>query len=158
MWASCGGAQGLAILAETGVERAWDCPQCRDPTNPKLPIYTHIAGSSRRKCGDYSGCVFERGPYRIRQLSADPVFRGLPPEFRAMESHCGQIEWAPKGWELIATCGEGGKTTTQCLRLKDHLVYAAQFHIEMQGTPESSKRIMENFLAMCQEASRLRTR
>src|SRR5262245_42181498 len=26
MWASCGGAQGLAILAETGVDRPWDCP------------------------------------------------------------------------------------------------------------------------------------
>ena len=60
MWASCGGAQGLAILAETGVNQPWDCPQCRDPANPRLPIYTHIAGSVRRKCGDYSGCVFER--------------------------------------------------------------------------------------------------
>ena len=75
IWASCGGAQGLAILAETGVEHPWDCPQCRDPENPRLPIYTHIAGSVRRKCGDYSGCVFERGPFTIRQLSPDP---GLP--------------------------------------------------------------------------------
>ena len=77
MWASCGGAQGLAILAETGVDQPWDCPQCRDPENPRLPIYTHIAGSTKRKCGDYTGCVFERGAYTIRQLSRDPVFRGL---------------------------------------------------------------------------------
>ena len=62
-----------------------------------------------------------------------------------MESHCGQIEWAPRGWELIATNGEGGKTKTQCLRLKDHLIYAAQFHIEMDGTPDSSRKIMSNF-------------
>ena len=156
MWASCGGAQGLAILAETGVDHPWDCPQCRDPANPRLPIYTHIAGSLRRTCGDYSGCVFERGPFTIRQLSPDPVFRGLPTEFLAVESHCGQIEWPPAGWELIATCGAGGKTKTQCLRLKDHPVYAAQFHIEMAGTPESSKRIMENFLAISLEASRSR--
>ena len=148
MWASCGGAQGLAILAENGVDQPWDCPQCRDPAHPQLPIYTHIAGSIKRKCGDYSGCVFERGPYTIRQLTADPVFRGLPTEFRAMESHCGQIEWPPNGWELIATCGAGGKTKTQCLRLKDHPIYAAQFHIEMDGTPESSRRIMKNFLNM----------
>jgi hypothetical protein len=149
MWASCGGAQGLAILAQTGIGQPWDCPQCRDPAHPRLPIYTHIAGSTRRKCGDYSGCVFERGPYTIRRLVDDPVFRGLPLEFRAMESHCGQIEWPPKGWDLIATCGDGGKTKTQCLRLKDYLIYAAQFHIEMDGTPESSRRIMGNFLKLC---------
>ena len=93
------------------------------------------------------------GAFEIRQVASDPVFRGLPTEFRAMESHCGQIEWPPKGWELIATRGEGGKTKTQCLRLKNYLIYAAQFHIEMEGTPASSKRIMENFLAMSLAAS-----
>ena len=70
-----------------------------------------------------------------------------------MESHCGQIEWAPRGWELIATKGEGGKTTTQCLRLKDHPIYAAQFHIEMEGTSDSSRRIMGNFLGLCRDRS-----
>jgi uncharacterized repeat protein (TIGR03806 family) len=148
IWASCGGAQGLAILSEVGVEHPWDCPQCRDPAHPLLPIYTHIAGSARRKCGDYSACVFERGPQTIHGLIADPVFQGLPRDFNAMESHCGQIEWPPRGWELIATCGPSGKTKTQCLRLKGHLVYAAQFHIEMEGTPETSRTIMANFLNM----------
>jgi uncharacterized repeat protein (TIGR03806 family) len=151
MWASCGGAQGLAILANSGVDAPWDCPQCRDPAHPRLPIYTHIAGSKRTKCGDYSGCVFERGPFTIRPLGSDPVFRGLPRDFLAMESHCGQIEWAPRGWDLIATHGEGGKTKTQCLRLKGHPIYAAQFHIEMEGTSESSRRIMENFLRLCRD-------
>ena len=151
MWASCGGAQGLAILAETGVDRPWDCPQCRDPGHPKLAIYTHIAGSVARRCGDYSGCVFERGPYTITRIGSDPVFRGLPRQFRAMESHCGQIEWAPNGWQLIATMSAGGKTGTQCLRLSGRLVYAAQFHIEMEGTPDSSRTIMSNFLALCQQ-------
>jgi hypothetical protein len=146
LWAACGGAQGLAILAETGVEKPWDCPQCRDPRKPLLPIYTHIAGSQKRKCGDYSGCVFERGPHNILQVADDPVFVGLPREFRTIESHCGQIEWAPKGWVLIATHGAGGKTKTQCLRLRDRYIYAAQFHIEMAGTPESSRVIMSNFL------------
>jgi uncharacterized repeat protein (TIGR03806 family) len=153
VWASCGGAQGLAILAENGVDQPWDCPQCRDPAHPRLPIYTHIAGSAKRACGDYTGCVFERGAFTIRQLTADPVLQGLPSEFRAMESHCGQIGWAPKGWELIATCGAGGKTKTQCLRLKYQLIYAAQFHIEMDGTPESSRRIMANFLNLCNQAN-----
>jgi len=63
-----------------------------------------------------------------------------------MESHCGQIEWPPLGWSLIATAGENTKTKMQCLRLNDHPIYAAQFHIEMAGTPEVSKQIMSNFL------------
>ena len=154
IWASCGGAQGLAIIAENGVDQPWECPQCRDPDHPLLPIYTHIAGSIKRKCGDYSGCVFERGPCTIRVVASDAAFAGLPNEFPVMESHCGQIEWPPRGWELIATCGARGKTKTQCLRLKDHLIYAAQFHIEMNGTPESSRRIMKNFLDLALAASR----
>jgi hypothetical protein len=133
MWASCGGAQGLAILAEVGVDRPWDCPHCRDPLAPRTPIYTHIGHTGTRPCGDYSACIFERGPHRVRQLTSDPVFHGLPAEFSVMESHCGQIEWPPQGWQLIATAGEGTKTKTQCLRLKDQCIYAAQFHIEMDG-------------------------
>ena len=146
MWASCGGAQGLAILAETGADKPWDCPHCRDPKHPKTPIYTHIGHTAQRPCGDYSGCIFERGPYAVRTLEDDPVFANLPKEFRVMESHCGQIEWAPPGWKLIASAGEGTKTKTQCLRVNDAPIYAAQFHIEMAGTPEVSKQIMANFL------------
>ena len=145
------------LLRRTGVDQPWDCPQCRDPDHPLLPIYTHIVGSIKRKCGDYSGCVFERGPCTIRVVASDAVFEGLPSEFPVMESHCGQIEWPPHGWELIATCGAGGKTKTQCLRLKDHLIYAAQFHIEMNGTPESSRQVMKNFLELALAASRLTT-
>ena len=152
MWASCGGAQGLAILAETGVDKPWDCPHCRDPKNPKLPIYTHIGHTAMKSCGDYSGCVFERGPHKVKKISDDPVFKGLPAEFTAMQSHCGQIEWPPKGWDLIATAGEGTKTRVQCLKVKDVPIYAAQFHIEMDGTPETSQRVMGNFLRVAREA------
>jgi hypothetical protein len=152
MWAACGGAQGLAILAETGVDRPWDCPQCRDPAAPKLPIYTHIAGSRKRACGDYSGCVFERGPTNIVQVAADPVFANLPREFRAFESHCGQIGWPPKGWVLIAAGGGGSLTRTQCLRVRDRYIYAAQFHVETSSaTPETSRAIMSNFLRLARE-------
>ena len=80
------------------VDRPWDCPQCRDPEDPQLPIYTHIA---------------RLRPAQVRRLLRlclrawavhDPAAfsrPGLPSvcltEFRAMESHCGQIEWAPEG-------------------------------------------------------------
>lgn len=151
MWASCGGAQGLAILAETGVDKPWDCPHCRDPQNPKLPIYSHIGHTAPKACGDYSGCIHERGPHTVRRLREDEVFAGLPEDFQVMESHCGQIEWAPTGWELIATSGPGTLTKSQCLRVKDRPIYAAQFHIEMAGTPETSKMIMASFLKLAHD-------
>lgn len=40
LWASCGGAQGLALVSEYGVDQPWDCPHCRDPLQPKTPLYT----------------------------------------------------------------------------------------------------------------------
>ena len=115
---------------------------------PRTPIYTHIAHTAQKPCGDYSGCVFERGLHWVQLVGGDPVFKGLPREVQLMESHCGQIEWPPKGWTLIATAGQGTKTRTQCLRVQDRCIYAAQFHIEMAGTPETSRRIMANFLEL----------
>jgi hypothetical protein len=153
IWAACGGAQGMAILADTGVDKSWDCPHCRDPKNPKSPIYGHIghSGATLRKCGDYSECLFERGKTRVLAIADDPVFAGLDREFEIMESHCGQIEYAPAGWVHIAARGTGGKTSFQCLRGKDRYIYAAQFHIEMAGTPGNSQRIMANFLQLAKE-------
>ena len=151
MWAACGGAQGLAILSEVGVDKPWDCPHCRDPKNPRLPIYTHIGHTGVKPCGDYSCCLFERGPHNVLQVADDPVFQGLPREFKTVESHCGQIEWPPKGWMLIASNGSGSQTKTQCLRVKNRYIYAAQFHIEMAGAPESSRQIMSNFLKLARD-------
>ena len=153
MWGSCGGAQFMAIAEETGVDKPWDCPHCRDPKNPKLPIYTHInyrdRTNSKTKCGVYSKCGWERGGTNVRLLHQDPAFEGLPQEFAISESHCGQIEWPPKGWVLIVTRGRGGKTKSQCLRVKDRYIYAAQFHIDMGG--ENARKIMANFLSLAKK-------
>jgi len=150
LWASCGGAQGLALVSEYGVDRPWDCPHCRDPRAPKTPLYTHIGHlpGAKPSCGNYDQCVFERGPFTIQQIGKDPAFARLPESFTVMESHCGQIAWAPRGWELIATAGPSGLTKTQCLRLTGFPIYAAQFHIEMSGTPDVSRQIMDNFLGL----------
>lgn len=150
-WASCGGAQALAILAETGVDHPWDCPHCRDPKHPKIPIYTHLGHTGSRLCGDYSACIFERGLHKVLRAGNDPVFQGLPEEFEVMESHCGQIEWAPAGWELVAKAGAGTQTAVQCIRRTGRPIYAAQFHIEMSGASESSRTIMRNFLTAARE-------
>jgi hypothetical protein len=148
IWASCGGAQGLAIVSEHGTAQPWDCPHCRDPRNPRTPIYGHIAHTARRPCGDYSGCVFERGLHAIRQAAPDPAFRSLPEVVQLMESHCGQIEYVPRGWSLVATGGEGTRTRIQCLRRSDRYIYAAQFHLEMAGAEETARKIIGNFLRL----------
>lgn len=146
LWGACGGAQGLAILSEVGTEKPWDCPFCRDPANPKSPIYGHIRHLKPGRCGDYSGCLFERGTYIVRLRLPDPAFAWLPRDFAIMESHCGQIEYVPRGWLHLVENGPEGHTRIQCLRRADRPIYAAQFHIEMDGTPENSRRIMDNFL------------
>jgi len=151
MWAACGGAQGLAILSDVGVDKEWDCPHCRDPKNPKLRIYDHIGHTKQCKCGDYSGCIHESGRFEVRQLRRDPAFAGLPRDFAIMESHCGQIMYPPKGWVLVVTKGDKGHTVHQCLRVADRPIYAAQFHIEMAGTAENSQQIMGNFLKLAKE-------
>jgi hypothetical protein len=146
IWGACGGAQILAILEETGVDRPWDCPRCRDPKNPKLPVYTHIGHTGEAPCGDYSKNIGERGKYEVRIIARDPVFEGLPELFETTEAHVGQIEYVPKGWVRMVTKGPKGLTENQCLRVADRFIYAAQFHMELPGTPEPSQRIMSNFL------------
>jgi hypothetical protein len=151
IWASCGGAQALAIIADAGVDHEWDCPHCRDPKNPKTPIYTHIGHTESKKCGDYSGCIFERGPHRVAVVKDDPAFSDLGSEFQVMESHCGQIAYMPRGWEWLVGPGAGTLTKHQAFRRIDRPIYAAQFHIEMSGLPETSNQIMKNFLAIARE-------
>jgi len=152
IYAACGGAQGLALLSTAGVDKPWDCPHCRDPKAPKSPVYGHIGHTTTRPCGDYSGCIPERGIFNIRALADDPLFAGLPREFKLRESHVGQVEFVPPGWTLIATRGRGAKTRMQGMRLNDRYIYAVQFHIELcDGTLEASVRIMENFLSLARQ-------
>ena len=151
IWGACGGAQILAILEETGVDQPWDCPRCRDPEIPLLPIYSHIGHTGTVPCGDYSQNLAERGKFKMKQVADDPAFDGLPEVFEIMESHVGQIAHVPEGWTRVVTKGPGALTVNQCIRVKDHPIYAAQFHIEMAGTPENSRKIMANFLREAQE-------
>jgi GMP synthase-like glutamine amidotransferase len=151
MWGACGGAQVLAILEETGVDRPWDCPRCRGPKKARLPIYSHIGHTAHAVCGDYSKNIGERGKYRMLQVAQDPVLAGLPRVFEIMESHIGQITYPPKGWVRIVTKGPGAHTVNQCIRVKDRYIYAAQFHMEMAGTPKNSRLIMSNFLRLARQ-------
>jgi len=42
----------------------------------------------------------------VVKVGTDPAFAGLSSEFEVMESHCGQINFPPKGWKIIATAGK----------------------------------------------------
>lgn len=147
MWGACGGAQILAILEETGVDRPWDCPRCRDPQAPLLPIYSHIGHRSETPCGVYSGNIAERGHYQMQIVARSAAFEGVPEVFEILESHVGQIDYVPPGWVRLVTRGPGAHTVNQCLRIADAPIYAAQFHMETYAkTQEVSTRIMTNFL------------
>jgi hypothetical protein len=149
MWGACGGAQAFAILEDTGADKPWDCPRCRDPKNPKSPIYSHIGHTAPAPCGDYTKNVGERGEYQMRIVAADPAFAGLPQTFNIHESHIGQIDYVPRGWTRVVTRGEGALTVNQCLRVVDAPIYAAQFHMETYArTKETSQTIMSNFLSL----------
>ncbi len=155
IWGSCGGAQILAILEETGVDQPWDCPRCRDPAQPLLSVYSHIGHTGPAPCGDYQANIGERGRFQMRKVADDAALAGLPELFEVMESHVGQIAHVPNGWTRLVTNGPGALTENQCLRVRDYPVYAAQFHIEMEGTPETSRQIMTNFLELARNRSRL---
>jgi hypothetical protein len=154
MWAACGGGQVLGILSDQGCEEPWDCPKCRDPNHPKLPIYGHIGlidPTKETQCGDYSNNIYEKGPTPVHRLVDDPVFRGLPDDFLVPEFHCGQLEYLPAGWDLIVTKGKGGKTWMQCMRKRGTCIYAVQFHIENEGSCDVSELVMSNYLACAKD-------
>ena len=88
---------------------------------------------------------------RILVAEDDPALAGLGELFPVMESHCGQLSRPPNGWTLLVTSGPKGLTAMQCMKLDGAPIYAAQFHIEMEGTPESSRAICANFLRIARE-------
>lgn len=152
MWGACGGAQVFAILEETGVDKPWDCPRCRNADNPLSPIYSHIGHLAEAPCGDYSQNIGERGVFKMQVIADDPAFEGLPDIFEIQESHIGQIDYVPEGWTRVVTKGPGAHTENQVLRVKDCPIYSAQFHMETYAnTPENSVQIMSNFLKLAKE-------
>ncbi len=155
IWGSCGGCQLLAIREETGIEHPWDCPHCRDPEHPLLPIYTHLRCTDRTNshtpCGVYTECGMQQGLVALQRLEDDPVFAGLPADgaFTCRESHCGQIVFLPPGWTLLATHAPGGTTVQQLMKVAGYPIYAAQFHIDMGG--EHASILAANFIRIARQ-------
>jgi GMP synthase-like glutamine amidotransferase len=104
--------------------------------------------SGRRDVWQYSKNIGERGKFKMQVVARDPVLEGLSDVFEIMEAHIGQIAYVPEGWVRIVTRGPGAHTVNQCLRVEDRYIYAAQFHMELPGTPENSRKIISNFLSL----------
>jgi hypothetical protein len=156
IWGSCGGAQAIGILLDTGYLSPWDCPRCRDPQNPYSPIYGHIGyldPLDPGPCGDYEHAIMETGPTYVRKVIEDPAFNGLPNQFLVNESHMGQLEYLPLDWEQICGAGSGVLTELQCYKKIGKPIYGAQFHIENYNsqTWANSILIMSNFLTAAEQ-------
>lgn len=160
VWGSCGGAQAIGILLDTGYQSPWDCPRCRLPHDPYSPIYGHIGyldPEDPGPCGDYLHAIMETGPTYILKMTDDPVLDTLPSEFLVNESHMGQLEYLPVNWQQICTISPHYDPTVHtdlqlCKRI-DKPIYAAQFHIENPdaSTWDNSITIMSNFLTISKQ-------
>lgn len=156
IWGSCGGAQVLGILLDTGCLSPWDCPRCRDPQNPYSPIYGHIGYINPLDpgpCGDYQHAIMETGPTYVTKLIADPVLGGLASQFLMNESHMGQLDYLPLDWEQVCGAGTGALTDLQCFKKIGKPIYGAQFHIENYHSQTwfNSITIMSNFLTVAEQ-------
>ena len=108
--------------------------------------YWTLIQDRRENVETTANAFLRRANHVVLAVADDPVFEGLPREFEIMESHCGQIEYAPSGWVHLVDERKGPATRDyNVLRVKDRYIYAAQFHIEMAGTSENSRQIMGNF-------------
>jgi GMP synthase (glutamine-hydrolysing) len=58
----------------------------------------------------------------------DPLFKGLPPEFPAIQGHNDSVGQAPPGFVLLAG---GDRCPVQAMRLPDSVFYTLQFHPEL---------------------------
>ncbi|HPY76535.1 MAG TPA: hypothetical protein PLQ45_01715, partial [Anaerohalosphaeraceae bacterium] len=156
IWGSCGGAQAIGILLDTGWQSPWDCPRCRNPEYPYSPIYGHIGyidPLSPRPCGVWDNSLAEIGPTYVRKVVEDPAFAELPSQFRVNQSHMGQLEYLPMGWEQVCGAGDGALTEIQCFKKIGKPIYGAQFHIENYHvqTQVNSIIIMNNFLTIAKQ-------
>lgn len=81
----------------------------------------------------------EVGTYRItltEEGKRDPVFSRLPAEFMAQQGHKDRALELPRGCVWLA---RSEKCPYQAIRYEDALIYATQFHPELDGESQSSR-------------------
>ena len=81
----------------------------------------------------------EVGTYAITvraEGKSDPLFAHLPDTFMAQQGHKDRALELPRDSTWLAS---SEKCPYQAIRYKDHLVYATQFHPELDGAAQSSR-------------------
>lgn len=82
----------------------------------------------------------ESGDFEVEIVKQDPIFEGLPSNFRVKQMHNDSIT-LPENFELLAT----SKTCkVQLMKHKQLPLYTSQFHPEFYNT-----KLIRNFLQMC---------
>lgn len=81
----------------------------------------------------------EVGTYEISltpEGQADPLFGTLPEQFMAQQGHKDRALELPAGCEWLA---RSNRCPYQAIRYEDSLIYATQFHPELDGAAQSSR-------------------
>lgn len=128
-----------------------------DPPMPSAEALQRIVGSGKPVLGicyghqllaSFFGARLERreageyGPSTFRLLRPDPLFEGLPREFRVWMSHRDSVSQLP---ESLVALGETGYSPVAAFRHRRLKVYGLQFHPEVRHT-EHGYEILGNFL------------
>ncbi len=75
----------------------------------------------------------------------DPLFKNLNKHERVWMSHGDSVEHLPEGFDIIATSDK----CPAAIRLKDRMIYALQFHPEVNHT-EHGIQLLDNFLDLAE--------
>ena len=91
------------------------------------------------------GRMPEFGKMKIYVDDPDVLFKGIPNEFIAWESHNDEVLEVPKGFKVLA---HSDNSAVQAMRRMDKPIFGLQFHPEVEHT-ENGSAIFSNFLALC---------
>jgi GMP synthase (glutamine-hydrolysing) len=89
------------------------------------------------------GFLKEWGFSKVRLLTRDPIFDGLPQEIQVLQQHVSECKQVPDQFEVLAS---SVVCPIQVIKHKTRLIYATQFHAEAYDNDHpDGKRILQNF-------------
>lgn len=88
----------------------------------------------------------EYGKTTVKVTDEDDLFRGLPEEFTAWESHNDEIKDLGDHLIMLAT---SDNCPVQAFKHKEKRIYGLQFHPEVEHT-ENGVDIFKNFVSVCE--------
>lgn len=115
----------------------------------KIPILGICAGA--QFMGLYYGGKVGRaetpefGKVKVSIFEKDDIFKDLPDEIIAWESHNDEVKELPKGFKLQAS---SENCRVQAFYSEQINRYALQFHPEVEHT-QYGRKIFENFISLC---------